>query len=102
MDNNRVMLVVPFLPKLVLVMSIPLYLGYLIKHLLIPEGAFFAVAYGWAVISVVVVPVLCAVEGWFVARAWTGGRPLRSYALRWHAIGLAIGIGAILAVLAVR
>jgi VIT1/CCC1 family predicted Fe2+/Mn2+ transporter len=55
-----------------------------------------------AVISVVVVPVLCAVEGWFVARAWIGGRPPRSYALRWHAIGLGIGIGAILAVLAVR
>jgi hypothetical protein len=39
---------------------------------------------------------------WFVARAWIGGRPSRSCALRWHANRFGIGIGAILAVLAVR
>ena len=102
MDSNRAELAVPFLPRLVLVMSIPLYLGYLIKHGLVPEGAVFALAYGWAVISVVVIPVLCIVEGWYVVQMWIGGSAHRSQALRWHATGLGIGIGALLAVLVVR
>jgi hypothetical protein len=85
-----------------MVMSIPLYFGYLIKHDLVPEGAVFAAAYAWAVISVVVMPVLCLVESWFVVRKWIGGQANRSHALRWHITGLGIGLGAIPAVLAVR
>jgi hypothetical protein len=102
MNNNRADLAVPFLPRLVLIMSVPLYFGYLIKHGLVPEGAVFAFAYSWAVTSVVVVPVLCVVEGWYLVRMWIGGRPQGSHALRWHATGLGIGIGALLAVLVVR
>ena len=102
MNNNRADPAVPFLPRLALIMSVPLYFGYLIKHGLVPEGAVFAFAYSWAVISVVIVPVLCVVEGWYVALIWIAARPEGSHALRWHATGLGIGIGALLAVLVVR
>src|SRR5258708_2779890 len=102
MDNIRAGRAVPFLPRLMTVMSIPLYLGYLIKHDLIPEGVVFAAVYTWAIVSVVVIPLLCLVECWFVVRTWIGVRAHGSHAHRWHAAGLGIGLGGILMVLGVR
>ena len=85
-----------------MVMSIPLYLGYFIKNDFLPHGVVFAVAYSWAAISFVVIPVLCFVESLVIVRTWIGGQVARSHALRWHGTGLVVGLGSILAVLAVR
>jgi hypothetical protein len=91
---------VPLVPKLVAIMSIPLYLGYLIKHALLPEGLVFVVAYGWAVASFAVVPLLCVGEAVFlVSAACRRGAETR---YGWHAAGLGIGVAAVLAALTVR
>jgi len=92
----------PFLPQLLIVMSVPLYLGYLIKNLLVPS-AVFMVLYPWSIISFIAVPVLCLAETVVLARI---GRPPKTTGQhrerRYHAVGLAVGLGAMLAVYLVR
>ncbi len=54
-DNGRS---VPFLPKLLLLMTVPLFLGYFIKNFLFPRAVFF-IMYNWAILSLIAVPILC-------------------------------------------
>jgi len=92
----------PILPQVLLLMSVPLYLGYLIKHELLPAGVIFALAYSWAVLSFILVPVLCFVEGIVLVRGWLRGSPDQAHSLAWHLVGLGGGLGAMLAAFAVR
>jgi hypothetical protein len=92
----------PLLPQILLIMSLPLYLGYLIKHELLPAGVIFVVLYSWAILSFVLVPILCVVECVVLTRAWFSSDAQRINALRWHSVGLVGGLGAMLAALAVR
>ena len=41
----------PFLPKLLVLMTVPLFLGYFIKNLLLPRAVLF-ILYNWAIVSV--------------------------------------------------
>ena len=100
MNSKRATQGSPFLPKLTVLMSIPLYMQSLIKHDMVPSGILFVLVYTWALVSLVVVPVLSLVECWFVTRTWLVRHDPR--ALRWHATGLGIGIGSLLSLLAVR
>ena len=92
----------PVLSQIVMVMSIPLYLGYFIKNGLMP-GAIFMFMYPWSLISFLAVPVLCFAEAVILVRckvrANTAGL---NQALRLHALGLAVGLGAMLSVFLVR
>jgi hypothetical protein len=92
----------PLLPQALLLMSIPLYLGYPIKHELIPAGIIFALVYSWAVLSFVLVPVLCLAEVVFLLRGWLRRSPEDTQSPGWHVVGLAGGVGAMLAAFAVR
>jgi hypothetical protein len=83
-------------------MSVPLYLGYVIKHELLPTGYTFVALYSWAILSFVVVPLLCAVECVVILRAWLSNHPNRIDIVRRHSIGLVGGLGAMLAAFAVR
>jgi ABC-type Mn2+/Zn2+ transport system permease subunit len=91
----------PLLPRIVLLMSVPLYLGYAIKHGLVP-GVVFAFLYSWSIVSFVLVPWLCVAECALLVRAWRREDPRRASLLRWHGIGLGSGVLAVLATFAVR
>lgn len=83
-------------------MSVPLYLGYAIKHGLIPGGVVFAILYSWSIVGFVLVPFLCVAECALLARAWLRPDPQRRATLRWHGIGLVSGVLGLLATFAVR
>ena len=89
------------LPKSILVMSVPLYLGYFIKNLLLPPTAGF-VLYSWSIFSFMIVPVLCLAECAILAKGALRGVPDRMSAARPHIIGLAVGLGAMLVTFLVR
>ena len=91
----------PFLPKLILVMSVPLYLGYLIKHFLLPRVAFL-VLHNWAIVSFLIVPLLCLAECIVLARAALPGSGERRTHLRAHLLGLGAGVAAVITVFLVR
>jgi hypothetical protein len=91
----------PILPKLVLVMSVPLFLGYWIKNFLLPNFL-FVIFYSWAIFSFISVPLLCLAECFILARAGLSRSPEKSEGLRPHGVGLAIGAAAMLATYLVR
>jgi hypothetical protein len=90
----------PILPKLVLVMSVPLFLGYWIKNFLLPNFL-FVIFYSWAIFSFISVPLLCLAECFVLARAGLS-HSLEKQVLRSHGIGLAIGAAAMLTTYWVR
>jgi len=91
----------PVLPKLVLAMSVPLFLGYWIKNFLLPNYL-FVVFYSWAIFSFISVPLLCLAECFVLARAGLSHSPEKKHGLRSHGIGLAIGAAAMLTTYWVR
>ena len=91
----------PLLPKVVVAMSVPLFLGYWIKNLLLPNFL-FVVFYTWAIFSFISVPLLCLAECIILARAGLSHSPEKSEGLRAHGVGLAIGAAAMLATYLVR
>ncbi|SRR5260221_115875 len=91
----------PALPKSILVMSVPHYLGYFIKNLLLPGTAGF-VLYSWSIFSFMIVPVLCLAECAILAKIALRAVPERNNAAQPHIIGLAVGIGAMLVTFLVR
>jgi hypothetical protein len=86
----------PVLPKLVLAMSVPLFLGYWIKNVLLPNFL-FVVFYSWSIFSFIFVPLLCLAECFILVKAGLSRSPEKTEGLRPHAIGLAIGTAAMLA-----
>lgn len=90
----------PLLPMLVLAMSVPLFLGYAIKHTLFP-GPLFVVMYSWAILSFVLMPLLWLAELVVVAKAGLGP-PAGREDLGPHLLGLEVGTLALVAVLVVR
>jgi len=91
----------PVLPKLVLAMSMPLFLGYWIKNFLLPNFL-FVVFYSWSIFSFIFVPLLCLAECFILAKAGLSRSPENKEGLRYHGIGLAIGTAAMLATYLVR
>lgn len=89
----------PFLPLSLAVMSVPLYLGYFIKNLLLP-GPVFLFVYPWLVVSFLAVPLLCLAEAAVLVRL--RGAASQGEARRAHAGGLAIGLAAFASALLVR
>jgi hypothetical protein len=96
-DNRRS---VPFLPNLLPLMTVPLFLGYLIKHFLFPR-AVFLVLYNWAIVSVIAVPILCVAECVIIARS-VAGRVTDRRVLRPHLLGLGAGVAAMVATFLAR
>ena len=96
-DNPRS---VPFMPKLLLLMTVPLFLGYFIKHFLFPR-AVFLIIYNWAIVSVIAVPILCLAECVIIARS-VAGRVTDRRVLRPHLLGLGAGLAAMVATFLVR
>lgn len=82
-------------------MSVPLYLGYAIKHSLVP-GVVFAFLYSWSIVSFVLVPLPSVAGCVLLVRAWRHEDRQRASLLRWHGIGLGSGVLAVLATFAVR
>jgi hypothetical protein len=90
----------PLLPKLVLAMSVPLFLGYAIKHTLFPRPL-FVVMYSWAILAFVLMPLLCLAELVVLAKGGLGPGADRPD-LGPHFLGLGVGTLALVAVLVVR
>ena len=73
----------PVLPKVVVAMSVSLFLGYWIKNFLLPNFLFVAF-YSWAIFSFISVP-LCLAECFILARAGLSHSSEKSEGLRAHA-----------------
>lgn len=82
-------------------MSIPLYLGYWIKHEAF-GGVAFAAIYSWAIISFVALPLLVVIEGALLVRSRLRDAGRVTGEQRAHAVGLVIGIGAMVVAFVVR
>jgi membrane associated rhomboid family serine protease len=99
--SRQLWLGMPVIPKSILAMSVPLYLGYFIKNLLLPRWALF-VLYSWSIFSFLIVPALCLAECVVLAkRALRRGAAQKSEAQA-HIIGVAVGLGAMLVTFLVR
>lgn len=55
--ENSIMLAI-----ITIIMSIPLFLSYNIKHVVFPEGLPFVILFSWGLVSVFLVPILLLVE----------------------------------------
>ena len=92
---------VPFLPKVLVLMSVPLFFGYLIKHFLLPRPVFL-VMYTWAILSFVTVPVLCLVECVVLAKLAQAGTGRPHVRARTHLLALGVGLAGLTAAFLVR
>jgi len=61
-ENSKVLAIIT------VIMSIPLFLSYNIKHVLFPEGLPFVFLFSWGLVSVFLVPILLLIE---IVVLWT-------------------------------
>ena len=81
-----------WLAALTIIMSVPLFASYQIKHVLFSPGYLFVTLYTWGLIAVLLVPVLLVIEIIFVVVALRRNASSRVVGL--HAVAIAVAVSA--------